>query len=500
VNEQKNILVIHTDQQRYDSLGCTGNAFARTPNIDRLAAEGTCCTRHIVSNTICMPSRASLLTGLHVPAHGVWTNGVALGRRDYVSFNPHRYGDNIVTQPPTLADVCAENGYQTAAFGKLHLTPFLSPPEYGYHESQQLWARDAERLDEWHGPYYGFQHVDMAFTHFQVSTGHHRLWLMRNRPDLVREAEQGVPDRPIPALPDLFPAVVPLELHPTMWLADRFVSYLDARRLDRPFCAFIGFPDPHHPFVPTREALDVFDALDAPGPAWPAREPADAADRAFNTVGTVLTDFTVDQKKLIVRYTLAMIYQIDLAVGRICDALQKRGLWDTTAIVFTSDHGDYLGDHDRLRKGYGACDALLHVPFLLRVPWRDLPARIDRTMSNVDVMPTLLSAAGIAPPALSQGRNILDPPEAGEPARAFACCSGPSRETINLTVYDDRGRYTCYPHTGREELFDHHADPGEYRNLAADPAQAARRAELHAELRAFLFRSWRPCVGRVSAW
>ena len=138
---KKNVILLHTDQQRGDHLGCMGNPYIRTPNIDRLAAEGTLCTRHIVANPICSPSRASFFTGLYPPGHNVWCNGVPLNRREFNDID--RRNENVAPQgssgfdpePTTIADMFAAAGYDTASFGKLHLTPYLAPENRGFPES-----------------------------------------------------------------------------------------------------------------------------------------------------------------------------------------------------------------------------------------------------------------------------------------------------------------------------------------------------------------------------
>jgi arylsulfatase A-like enzyme len=150
MTSRPNVLILHTDQQRSDSLGCMGNRYVHTPNLDLLAADGTVFTRHISSNTICMPSRASLFTGLYPPAHGVWTNGVPLNRREYATVDIRSVGEGVRPEPPTAADVFAADGYDTAAFGKLHLTPNLAPASFGYQETWSRWEDGG--LDDWHGP------------------------------------------------------------------------------------------------------------------------------------------------------------------------------------------------------------------------------------------------------------------------------------------------------------------------------------------------------------
>ncbi len=495
-----NILILHTDQQRYGSLGCTGNPHARTPSIDALAAEGTVFTRHIVANSVCMPSRATMMTGLYPPAHGVWDNGVALNRREYIDYSRVRHGEGTVVEPVTIADLCSQANYRTACFGKMHLTPFLSPADYRFPESQVWWGQDPHDLLDWHGPYYGFQHVELAFNHGQIAEGHYRVWLQQNHPEVYRRARASPPGDVIPGLHDLRPAEVPLELHPTTWLADRFVRYLRRQVTDeRPFMAFVGFPDPHHPWEPTREALELFVDSDVLAPH--DVEGTDWEGYVFDSAGGPLVGWTEEQKRIVRRYTLAQVYQIDLAVGAICDALQSRGLWENTLVVFTSDHGDFLGDHNFLRKGIGAANSLLHVPFMARIPWmKHAPSHVDRVMSNCDLMPTVLAQAGLDCPEYLHGRDIFQVIAGGHEHRAAVYCSRGAPASNNCSVYDDRYRYTIYPCQGREELFDHQADPGECRNLASDPAHRARCEAMRHLVKEHLLVHRNPIGGRVSAW
>jgi arylsulfatase A-like enzyme len=498
--DRPNVLILHADQQRYDSLGCTGNPHARTPNLDRLAAEGTVFTRHISSNTICMPSRASLFTGLYPPGHNVWTNGVPLNRRTYARVDTQRVGEKVRPEPPTLADVFAAAGYDTVALGKLHLTPNLAPPAYGFPETWARWEGGA--LDDWHGPYYGFRHVELTQGHGEqpCHRGHYAAWLQREHPEVYRAVAEGREQhpRPIPALGDLYPSPVPAELHNTTWLADRFRAYLDARPADRPFFAFIGFPDPHHPFTPSFDVVQDF--LGAP-----VRDPVDptgelAGDAPLLDAGTDISGLTPEQRRMILRYTYAMVHQIDRAVGRVVEGLQAAGVWDDTVVIFTSDHGDFLGDHGRLRKGYTPCDPLLHLPFILRAGRRapDLPARVAAPMSNVDVLPTLAALAGITPPAWCHGRDIAEVVRSGAEHRALAYCANGLPAVTNYTLYDAHHRFSLYPHTGYMELYDHREDPGECHNRAAE--RPDRVARMRRVIEASLLQHRTPILARVSAW
>ena len=500
--QKKNVIILHTDQQRYDSLGCTGNRYARTPNLDALAAEGTLCTRHISASPICMPSRSSLMTGLYPPAHNVWTNGVPLNRHEYanVHWAPERWAIDVVPEPPTLADVFAGAGYDTASFGKLHLTPNLAPASYGFPEAESTWQK--EGFEEWHGPYFGFRHVDLTIGHgdHACHTGHYGSWLRDQHPELVQRLKegQGFGRSLAPNVGDLYTVPMGVDRHHTGWLAERLCSYLERERpRDQPFFAFVGFPDPHHPFAPCEHVADQFSDI-------AVKEPSDRDGEGMMGVpakeiaGTDISHLPPEELRAVLRYTYAMVYQIDLAVGRIIETLKTQGLWDDTIIVFTSDHGDFLGDHGRLRKGIVGSDALLHVPFLLRAPGLDLPRRIDTPMSNCDVMPTLAALTGIETPALCHGQDVLT--QTSNDAYALAFCANGNPEHTNVTVYDHTHRLTCYPHSGFKQLFDHREDPGECVNIAEREENQRRISLLTEVLRERLLHFYRPTVGRVCLW
>jgi len=493
-----NILILHTDQQRYDSLGCMGNSYARTPNLDRLAAGGTLFTRHISSNTLCMPSRAGLMTGLYPPGHNVWTNGVPLNRREYAVANPEHVGDEVRPEPPTMADIFGMAGYDTVAFGKLHLTPNLAPTLYGYPETWSHW--DDGDLDNWHGPYYGFRYVEMTQGHGEqpCHRGHYAAWLRREHPEALRMLEEAQPERPIPALNDLYASPLPADLHNTTWLANRFCDYVHTCGTDQPWFAFVGFPDPHHPFTPSYDVMCDFEDCDVQDPIDPTGETVQGAPLA--NAGTNVSGLTSEERRIIRRYTAAMIYQIDRAVGHIVEGLKAAGQWENTVIVFTSDHGDFLGDHGRLRKGYTPSDTLLHIPFILRAPGVDFPTCVDTPMSNVDVLPTLAALAGIAPPDWCHGIDMGRVMRSKTRHFALAFCANGDPEMINYTFYDDAYRFTIYPHTDYVELFDHRTDPGECRNLAQHHDHQLRVAALTSAMQARLMQYHNPILARVSAW
>ena len=192
-----------------------------------------------------------------------------------------------------------------------------------------------------------------------------------------------------------------------------------------------------------------------------------------------------------------MVYQIDRAVGAVLDSLDAEGLTEETIVVFTSDHGDFLGDHGYLRKGLAASDALLRVPFLMRAPGFGLPERIDTATSNCDVLPTLAAMCGIPAPECLHG---IDFRHALPDNRAYAMSSRGEYQSMNYTLYDIKYRFTWYPHSGFIELFDHATDPAESNNIAGAPNNKMIVAEFQDTISKKLVEFHNPILGRVGAW
>ena len=499
MGKARNVILLHTDQQRADSMGCMGNRFARTPNLDRLAAGGSLFTRHIASNPICMPSRASLLTGLYPPGHNVWCNGVPLNRAGYTDVDDRSRSalqGPFHPEPVTMADMFSAAGYDTAAFGKLHLTPYIGPDSYGHHESNNLWRRDA--FADWHGPYYGFRYVDLVIGHGEqpCREGHYSLWLRREHPEVYRLVSEQKPAGRLKDIQDLYPARTPLELHNSTWLGNRLCEYIRLERpKDRPFFAFVGFPDPHHPFAPCYDVVKDFENADVHEPLDP--EGAGIGGPFAELSQQRIDPSSRDQLLAAIRYTYAMVYQIDRAVGRILDTLDSEGLAQDTIVVFTADHGDYLGDHGYLRKGIAPSDSLVRVPFIVRAPGSDLPARVDRPVSNCDVMPTLAALCGVSSPEWTHGVDFQRlPPD----HLAYGFSSNGTPRSVSYTVYDATHRFTWYPHADYVELFDHAVDPGESRNLAARGGAEKLVGELGDLASRKMAEVYNPILARVGAW
>ena len=492
-----NVLMIHVDQMRFDAMGLSGNPAKPTPNIDSLAEDGCYVSRHMVTNTVCMPSRVSLITGLYPSTHGVTQNGIALNRHEYAKVGSTGVftAQDLIKEPLTIADYFHQQGFRTAAFGKLHLTPHYSPEIFNHHESEFIWKKEGS--ENWHGPYYGFEYVDFAPCHFENPGYHYDQFLKEHDSSLAAKVHENeaAKNYPIEELQDLFPSVLTRETHPSQWLADQCCDYMKERVNNKEnFFAFVGIPDPHHPFIPLQEDLDALqgrpcgDGVNVNGETRP-----DLNDQA-----TDIRHFSDKQRELIRRYTDAMIYTLDQAVGTMIAQLKDLGIWDNTIIVFTSDHGDFLCDHGRLRKSHRGARQLLQVPCLVRDPQKRLPNELSQATSNTDLFPTLCEICDIPIPNEIQGISWLT--QQPENRAVISQMYGNKPDDTNLSITDQRYRYGVFPNTGQRELFDHKTDPLECKNIADFPESEEICNRLQRELEIQSFRVTHPVMGRTACW
>ena len=404
--KRPNFLLFITDQQRADYLACAGHPVLRTPNIDSIAHGGRRFDRFYVACPICMPNRSTLMTGRMPSLHGVRQNGTAL------SFRAN-----------TFVDLMRAHGYRTALLGKSHLQnmtglpailqppdlpdDYLVPPEsFGEatRRSGEDGPVDAESPQGWRDdpdwdlsyPFYGFERVDLCTEHGDLVGGHYWQWLKERHddPDGLRGQENALPHDYI--MPQAWRTAVPEALYPTRYVAERTVDFLESHAGaggDAPFFAMASFPDPHHPFTPPGKYWDMYRPddmrLDAsfaanheppPHVRW-AREQREAGNAVTNS--QVLFAVSEREAREAAALTCGMIAMIDDAVGSVLSALDQLGLADDTVVIFTADHGDFLGDHRIMLKGPIHYQSLIRVPFL----WKDTadrgaPAGASSTLSG----------------------------------------------------------------------------------------------------------------------
>ena len=488
---RKNLVFICTDQLRYDALSATGNRVVRTRHIDGIAARGMTFHRHYTPNQICSPSRATMATGRYPRNHGVWRNGVAL--------------DETI---PNLWQSLAAVGYATAAVGKLHFQPLLAPPDRNMPESIAFWDRPDS--DKWHGPYYGFDHVDLVMGEANESTvaGHYASWLKKNHPDVADLYEpEAIPGSRADDLREVWKSAVPAELHYTNWIADRAIDLIEKRSEEAtPYCLFVSFPDPHHPFAPPKPYCDLFQPSAMPRPAIRegelARMPAylshgdDPKKDAYigpgeqvREQGFLLKTETISDQTLAIAiaHTYGMVQMIDDAVGRIIRAIADSGNSEDTYVLFTSDHGELLGDHGLLRKGPPPYRQLLQVPLFLCGPSIKPATDSHALTSHIDLASTIASLLEVPMP-VTDGID-LTPILRGTRAdvREFLFAEyHPRKDAVlyNQTVISKRWRYTHYPNEPAwGELFDLETDPWEHWNLCTEEGFTAQVEQLRSVLR-----------------
>jgi arylsulfatase A-like enzyme len=518
-SEQPNVLWICTDQQRWDTLGCYGNDLVETPTIDRLAAVGMRFDRTYCQSPVCTPSRASFLTGRYPRTTRDRQNGQAVPD-----------GERFVTR------VLADAGYTCGLAGKLHTSP-ANPED---RRDVQMAER---RIDD--------GYADVHWSH----DSHSRLWPTNEYHQWL--TERGVeydvePREDCAHVHDGMPA----EEHQTTWCAERAATFVEeAARFEEPWLFSVNVFDPHTPFDPPREYLERYlgDLADVPLPAHEEGELADKPAVQRHPPSRDAFPFEeMDERdhRLVRAAYYAMCDLIDDQVGRVLDALEETGQREDTLVIFTSDHGEMLGDHGIYLKGPYFYEPAVRVPLIIEGPGVE-PGATDALVELVDLAPTLCDAAGVDAPAGSQGRSLW-PLLTGESDRGthrrdvyceyyhaleredFYGEGGTLRDASAESDLDphfrdpfvetdvlerfrgevDAGtalpyatilrtdRYKLVAHHGVDwgELYDLEDDPGEHRNRYRDPEYADVKADLLERLADRMAGTVDPLPERVARW
>ncbi|WP_284504493.1 MULTISPECIES: sulfatase-like hydrolase/transferase [unclassified Caballeronia] len=480
-----NLLFICVDQMRYDALSCNGNTVNLTPNLDRIARRGIAFDRHYTPNQICSPSRATMATGLYPRHHGLCRNGMALPE-----------------DVPTLWQILRTKRLQTHAVGKLHYQPLLASSEHKMPESLAFWANP--EAPSWHGPFYGFGNVELVLGEANESTkaGHYATWLKANHPSSPELFNPGANDEQARDLKEVWKSGVPADQHYTNWIADRTIEIVEDCAKDKsPFCVFMSFPDPHHPFTPPRPYCDLFSpsdvALPLVVPGELDRMPEYMADGddpmqdAYIPPGSKVreqgfmlhTDRIAEETiRTVIAHTYGSVRMIDDAVGRVLETLERDGLMDDTYIVFTADHGEFLGEHGLLRKGPPPYRQLLQVPFLMCGPEIKGGVRSDALTSHLDLLSTFCDLYEMTSPA-NDGVSLVDilnGKRTDVREHLFAEYHPRADDAVyNQSVITKSWRCTVYPNMPNwGELFFLDKDPGEHWNLFGEVEETRRFEEM----------------------
>ncbi len=491
----RKILFVTTDQQRYDTLGCNGGQLARTPVVDALAHEGIRYERAIPQSVVCMPSRATMITGQHPSTHGVWMNGVPLP-----------------TDAPSVADTLLRAGYRTALIGKAHFEPYFDA--FGRFLENTLGSVGTTPPG---GTHRGFQHLEMA-THGVMGNLHYARWMRENHPEMLGQFYATVDaDLQVNSAgggdtgaPQVKVNQVPRDWYHTEWVADRTIAWLDGLDTDEDWFCWMSFPDPHHPWDPPESEMGRVNWRDVDLPVGYPTSPAareallDAKPRHWRLWydGTLVSNYeaparwvpatlTPDQVREVNARNAVEVELIDEALGRVLRAIAARGWGDDVDVIFTTDHGELQGDFGLLFKGPYHVDALMRLPLI----WRPAPsavvppAVIRRPVGLVDLAPTFCTIAGVPIPNTFEGTALpTDPNDSRDPVLTEwdSALFGVDVHLRTIT-HDDVVCTTYLPgtvHDGTEgELYDLADDPLQHENHFDDRSRRARRDDLIDQMR-----------------
>ena len=484
---RRNVLWIMCDQLRFDYLGCAGHPHIRTPNIDRLAARGVRFTNTYVQSPICGPSRMSFYTGRYVHSHGSTWNGI-----------PLRAGE------PTLGDHLRAEGVRTVLVGKTHMKADVEGMmRLGIDPDTEIGVRISEcgfepfeRDDGLHP--YGPYDPDPRYDTYLRETGYEGENLWEEWANSAEDADGKILSGWLLSHADK-PARIEEPDSETPYMTDRAIEFMRAAKADgRPWCLHLSYIKPHWPYIAPAPYHDMYGKADVVPPVRSEEERRDP----HPVFGSYMRErvslaFSRDEvRDHVIPAYMGLITQIDDHVGRLVDFLEEEGLAEDTLIVFTADHGDYLGDHWLGEKELFH-EQSVKIPLIVVDPSSAADATrgttSDALVEAIDLAPTFLDYfGGEARPHVLEGRSLmplLHGAAVGDwRGAAISECDYAMRKARTdhgQTVADSRmfmvfdGRWKFVFAEGfRPMLFDLEADPQELRDLGADPAFAAERERL----------------------
>ncbi|WP_276274490.1 sulfatase [Haladaptatus sp. QDMS2] len=456
-----NIVFVITDQQRMDTIGALGASHMDTPNLDRLAEEGVTFTDCHITAPSCAPSRASLFTGHYPHTTGIYKNGDRWTR--------------------SWVEDLRESGYHTVNVGKMHTAPYNTP--LGFDERYEV-----ENKDRYLGPVPAGD-PPLPGEKFYLDEWDRALQargLLKQQREFYRQWDDY--DERLGA----FEWELPEDAHPDVFVGDfaaRWLNHMPA--LDQPLFMQVGFPGPHPPYDPTPEYAAAYMDRDLP---MPTRSDADLEGqppplkklRAHHEAvdhDSVSHDVDASEEQLHRQraYYYANVAMLDEQVGKLLDALEANG-YDDTVVVFTSDHGEALGDHGHIQK-WTMYDVITNVPTIVWSPDRFESRTVEELVSLFDLGPTVLDLAGVEADPSIEAQSLVPALEGDDEwtgrDQVFAehARDGILRETQFMTmVRTDDWKLVHFVDEEEGQLFDLNADPDELVNRWDDPnAQDVKR-------------------------
>ncbi len=491
-----NIILITSDQQRADCNGFE-NPEVMTPHLDQLARDGTRFSACMTPNLVCQPSRASILTGLLPLTHGVWDNGVDLDPR---------------VGEAGFAGTLARAGYRSAFIGKAHFATKTTFAPTGTPECSRSQAKYGPR---WFGPYMGFEHVELCVLGHLHRTrpldrppmGHYERWLIARGENEEGLKSWAAETRPGTGAAQTWSSALPVAWHSSSWVGDRAIDLLARHDRKKPLALWVSFPDPHHPFDCPEPWSLMYDpkSLTLPRhrkkdlerrPWWHKAsleskpQLTDPVMLKFRAEGSRVPDQTDAQLAEMTANYFGMISLIDHNVGRILAALDDLGYAENTLVVYTTDHGDMLGNHGLYLKGPTPYEDLMRVTLIARGPGVVKGKVVGEPVSTLDLPATFYDYAGASAPHELQGRSLARLIAGKSETRDTAYSEWhvhPSRCGVALNLRTVRTRtHKCTFElvSGAGELYDLKNDPKEMNNLFDDPGYTKLKKELEDMMRA----------------
>ncbi|MCR8632259.1 sulfatase-like hydrolase/transferase [Paenibacillus radicis (ex Xue et al. 2023)] len=452
LKQRPHVLYIMADQFHAECFGVAGRQ-VRTPHLDQLAGEGVLFEKAYCNNPVCAPSRASFITGQYPHTHGILGNDI------------HELNDR---NEHTLSAVFRRTGYQTALIGKSHMVGAWD--REGFEHLRYCDLCDCDRNDPLQNHYFKYLH-DLGIANlYDLGT------LKPEHPgSRVRAFESPIPEQHS------------LET----WTGDETIAFLKNRDERRPFFAHMSFQRPHEPYtVPFDSGLlydpDAIELPDSVSDLFASKFAGkpEIMRQLADTWGGIpyIPENEADLRRQLAFY-YSLITRIDEQIGRVIDYLKQTGAYDNTIIIFTSDHGDFAGDHGIINKNIGIYESIHRIPFLLKYPGGPAGRKMAGIMESVDLFPTLCELCEVAAPAQIEGRSLMPVIEQGLPGKPFTACewSFPKYSSTVNAIRTDRYRLVYYGQ-GEGELYDHASDPDELHNRFADSDYVAVRLQLLEQL------------------
>jgi arylsulfatase len=448
-----NVILIEVDQMRGDCIGAAGHPVVETPYLDTMARDGYLFNKAYTATASCIPARAAILTGMSQKSHG------RVGYQDKVNWNYEH----------TIASEFTTAGYHTQSVGKMHVYPTRNL--CGFHNVVL------------HDGYFHYcRKSNISYEQHFNQCDDYLNWLKEKglNIDLL---DSGLDCNSWVVHPWMYAE----ELHPTNWVTTQSIDFLRRRDPAKPFFLKMSYVRPHSPLDPPKAYYDQYineDISDSPVGDWADAEDVEKNGQVMNTTKGIINKKALKRAKAAY---YALITHIDHQIGRFLQSLSEYNCLNNSIILFTSDHGDLLGDHNLFRKTY-PYQGSVRIPFIIYDPGKLLGDNRGRVISEIvelrDIMPTLLDIAGVNIPNTVEGKSVreLITESGGNNWREYIHGEHSGGPISNHYIVTEKDKYIWYSQAGQEQFFNLEDDPQELHNLINDEGHTSRIEYLRSKL------------------